>query len=117
MKGLARKELIANLPKTETHLHVEGALPWEMLRDAYPDIQLSHNIPCHSRGVRGRAEGEEARRDARETRRRRARAGRRLLRARRRRRGRGGAEGCEAQADAGAPRGGRPRAERLKTSM
>ena len=37
MKGLALKELIANLPKTETHLHVEGVLPWEMLREANPE--------------------------------------------------------------------------------
>ena len=37
MKGSALKELIANLPKTETHLHMEGALPWELLQESDPD--------------------------------------------------------------------------------
>ena len=37
MKGSAVEELIANLPKTETHLHIEGALPWEMLRETNPE--------------------------------------------------------------------------------
>ena len=37
MKGSAAEELIANLPKTETHLHIEGALPWEMLRETNPE--------------------------------------------------------------------------------
>lgn len=27
----------ASLPKTETHLHVEGALPWELLEQKYPE--------------------------------------------------------------------------------
>lgn len=30
-------EFIRSLPKTETHLHIEGALPWELLRAARPD--------------------------------------------------------------------------------
>ena len=29
-------EFIRSLPKTETHLHIEGALPWELLREANP---------------------------------------------------------------------------------
>ncbi|MFP6854912.1 MAG: adenosine deaminase [Opitutales bacterium] len=32
-----RKAFIRSLPKTETHLHVEGCLPWELLRDLHPD--------------------------------------------------------------------------------
>lgn len=27
---------VQSLPKTETHLHIEGALPWELLVDAFP---------------------------------------------------------------------------------
>ena len=27
----ATREFIQSLPKTETHLHAEGALPWELL--------------------------------------------------------------------------------------
>jgi adenine deaminase len=30
-------EFIRSLPKTETHLHMEGALPWELLHEAKPD--------------------------------------------------------------------------------
>ncbi len=33
----ATKAFIQALPKTETHLHVEGCLPWELLRDLHPD--------------------------------------------------------------------------------
>ena len=32
----ATREVIQSLPKTETHLHVEGALPWELLERKYP---------------------------------------------------------------------------------
>lgn len=31
------KAFINALPKTETHLHVEGCLPWELLRDLHPE--------------------------------------------------------------------------------
>lgn len=31
------REFIRRLPKTETHLHLEGALPFSLLADAYPD--------------------------------------------------------------------------------
>lgn len=31
------RDFIRSLPKTETHLHIEGALPWELLREARPD--------------------------------------------------------------------------------
>jgi adenosine deaminase len=31
-------DFIARLPKTETHLHIEGALPWELLRDLEPTV-------------------------------------------------------------------------------
>jgi len=31
------KAFIKALPKTETHLHVEGCLPWELLRNLHPD--------------------------------------------------------------------------------
>jgi adenosine deaminase len=33
----ALRSFIQSLPKTETHLHVEGALPYELLRDWQPD--------------------------------------------------------------------------------
>ena len=33
----ADKAFIRALPKTETHLHVEGCLPWELLHDLHPD--------------------------------------------------------------------------------
>jgi adenine deaminase len=33
----ADKAFIRALPKTETHLHVEGCLPWELLRDLHPE--------------------------------------------------------------------------------
>ncbi|MFP6886093.1 MAG: adenosine deaminase, partial [Opitutales bacterium] len=33
----ADKAFIRALPKTETHLHIEGCLPWELLHDLYPD--------------------------------------------------------------------------------
>ena len=35
--------LIENLPKTETHLHMEGALPWCLLAKKYPE--RFSNIP------------------------------------------------------------------------
>lgn len=31
-------DFIARLPKTETHLHIEGALPWELLQALQPDL-------------------------------------------------------------------------------
>ena len=31
------RDFIHALPKTETHLHIEGALPWELLRETHPD--------------------------------------------------------------------------------
>ena len=31
------RDFIRALPKTETHLHIEGALPWELLRETRPD--------------------------------------------------------------------------------
>ena len=31
------KAFILGLPKTETHLHVEGCLPWELLHDLHPE--------------------------------------------------------------------------------
>ncbi len=33
----ADKAFIRALPKTETHLHIEGCLPWELLHDLHPD--------------------------------------------------------------------------------
>jgi adenosine deaminase len=33
----ADKAFIRALPKTETHLHLEGCLPWELLHDLHPD--------------------------------------------------------------------------------
>ncbi|CAM2781752.1 adenosine deaminase family protein [Rariglobus hedericola] len=40
------KDFIQSLPKTETHLHIEGALPYELLRawkpDTYPDNPYFH---------------------------------------------------------------------------
>ena len=33
----AEKAFIRALPKTETHLHVEGCLPWELLHDLHPE--------------------------------------------------------------------------------
>lgn len=35
------KDFIHALPKTETHLHIEGALPWELLQKANPGKYLS----------------------------------------------------------------------------
>lgn len=35
--GTGLREFIARLPKTETHLHIEGALPLALLRQAAPD--------------------------------------------------------------------------------
>ncbi len=35
------KDFIHRLPKTETHLHIEGALPWELLQKANPGKYLS----------------------------------------------------------------------------
>lgn len=29
-------EFVQSLPKTETHLHIEGAVPWELLQETYP---------------------------------------------------------------------------------
>lgn len=29
-------EFIQSLPKTETHLHIEGAVPWELLQETFP---------------------------------------------------------------------------------
>ena len=37
MNRLAFDRFLASLPKTETHLHIEGALPWELLQQKYPD--------------------------------------------------------------------------------
>ncbi|MBT3667713.1 MAG: adenosine deaminase [Opitutae bacterium] len=37
MNCLAFDRFLASLPKTETHLHVEGALPWELLQQKNPD--------------------------------------------------------------------------------
>ena len=31
------RDFIRALPKTETHLHIEGALPWELLCETHPD--------------------------------------------------------------------------------
>ena len=31
------QDFLRQLPKTETHLHVEGALPWELLNDLHPE--------------------------------------------------------------------------------
>ena len=39
----AMSNLIENLPKTETHLHMEGALPWCLLAKKYPE--RFSNIP------------------------------------------------------------------------
>ncbi len=36
MDESATRDFIASLPKTETHLHVEGALPWELLEQKHP---------------------------------------------------------------------------------
>jgi len=33
----ADKAFIRALPKTETHLHIEGCLPWELLHDLHPE--------------------------------------------------------------------------------
>ena len=29
-------DFIQSLPKTETHLHIEGAVPWDLLQDTFP---------------------------------------------------------------------------------
>ena len=31
------KEFLKRLPKTETHLHIEGALPWHLLHELDPE--------------------------------------------------------------------------------
>jgi adenosine deaminase len=36
MNPKALRQFIANVPKTETHLHIEGALPWELLERIDP---------------------------------------------------------------------------------
>ncbi|MGY8713687.1 MAG: adenosine deaminase family protein, partial [Verrucomicrobiia bacterium] len=36
MSPLALNCFLASLPKTETHLHIEGALPWELLTKKDP---------------------------------------------------------------------------------
>ncbi|MDA0723195.1 MAG: adenosine deaminase [Verrucomicrobia bacterium] len=41
---LADKAFIRALPKTETHLHIEGCLPWELLHDLHPD---EFSVPPH----------------------------------------------------------------------
>jgi adenosine deaminase len=38
MKPNALRQFIANVPKTETHLHIEGALPWELLERIDPKV-------------------------------------------------------------------------------
>ena len=43
MSMQAMSNLIENLPKTETHLHMEGALPWCLLAKKYPE--RFSNIP------------------------------------------------------------------------
>ncbi len=35
--NLAEKAFIRALPKTETHLHIEGCLPWELLHNLHPE--------------------------------------------------------------------------------
>lgn len=37
MSSLAISNFFESLPKTETHLHIEGALPWTLLEKKYPD--------------------------------------------------------------------------------
>ena len=36
MSLVALNDFLASLPKTETHLHIEGALPWELLEKKDP---------------------------------------------------------------------------------
>ena len=36
MSPPALNQFLASLPKTETHLHIEGALPWELLIEKDP---------------------------------------------------------------------------------
>jgi adenosine deaminase len=36
MSPSALNQFLASLPKTETHLHIEGALPWELLIEKDP---------------------------------------------------------------------------------
>ena len=47
----ATRELIQSLPKTETHLHVEGALPWELLERKNP-AKYSEQPVFRSEGFR-----------------------------------------------------------------
>ena len=35
--GFSLEAFLRDLPKTETHLHIEGALPFHFVREAYPD--------------------------------------------------------------------------------
>ncbi len=37
MNSSALSKFVESLPKTETHLHIEGALPWSLLENKYPD--------------------------------------------------------------------------------
>ena len=37
MTSPALRQFIENVPKTETHLHIEGALPWELLERIDPE--------------------------------------------------------------------------------
>ena len=41
------KDFVQSLPKTETHLHLEGACPIELIRDASPG-QFDHDPPMWS---------------------------------------------------------------------
>ena len=43
MSSSALERFIKNVPKTETHLHIEGALPWELLRKL--DTDSFNEIP------------------------------------------------------------------------
>ena len=38
MNNLAFRSFLGSLPKTETHLHIEGALPWELLEKKDPKM-------------------------------------------------------------------------------
>ena len=47
----SRRAFIRALPKTETHIHIEGALPYELLRGEWPD-RFPEDTPFRRRGHR-----------------------------------------------------------------
>ena len=41
-------EFVQSLPKTETHIHIEGAVPWELLQETFPGEFESHPDAWHT---------------------------------------------------------------------